>query len=135
VLPVGAMIRPTHFSFLVAALAAACSSSSTAGFPPVDVADGASDPTADAPSDSPAAARDGAADVATTPSDAVAEAPTAPKCGTNVGDILCDVDLTGYERNVTSGLATVAPFAPFKLSDSIAKGTQHYALIYLGAVW
>ena len=71
----------------------------------------------------------------TSPTDDVAsEIPPGP-CGVKVGDTLCDVALNGYMRNETTGLATSATLALFKLSEVLASGTQKYALVYNAAFW
>lgn len=59
---------------------------------------------------------------------------TAPSC-TAVGDVLCDVQLQGYVRNDTTGLASSATLSTFKLSDVFAQGTQPYVFIYNVAFW
>lgn len=61
---------------------------------------------------------------------------TAGACGTNVGDILCDLPLEGYVRDgVATGLATEAPYISARLSEVVAKGTQKYAFIWTSAYW
>ncbi len=57
-------------------------------------------------------------------------------CGTNVGDILCDLPLEGYIRDgVATGLSTEAPYASAKLSELVAQGTQKYAFVWTSAYW
>ncbi|MGZ3417468.1 MAG: hypothetical protein ACXVEF_43545 [Polyangiales bacterium] len=66
--------------------------------------------------------------------DALAE--TSPACGTAVGDTLCDLDLQGYVRDATDGLASTAtPGGPFKLSTALAAGKQRYAFVFNTAYW
>jgi hypothetical protein len=58
-----------------------------------------------------------------------------PPCGITVGKTLCDVSVEGHIRDATTGLATSAPYGSFHLSDMLAKGTEHYAMVFLGAFW
>lgn len=60
---------------------------------------------------------------------------TAPPCGYKVGNVLCDLDVHGYLRNETTGLATSVALSDFKISDALALGTQKYALVYDAAYW
>lgn len=61
---------------------------------------------------------------------------TPPTCGTNVGDILCDLPLEGYIRDgVATGLAPEAPYVSAKLSEIVARGTQKYAFIWTSSYW
>ncbi len=70
------------------------------------------------------------------PAEDVAVEETPPACGTNVGDILCDLPLEGYVRDgVATGLATSAPYISAKLSEIVAQGTQKYAFIWTSAYW
>ena len=52
-----------------------------------------------------------------------------------VGDVLPDLDLHGYVRNETSGLASSVPARSFKISEAFAAGTQRYIFIYDAAWW
>ena len=61
-------------------------------------------------------------------------APAEP-CGVTVGKTLCDTGLQGYIRNETTGLATEAEFATFTLAEVMAKTTQKYAVVVVGAWW
>jgi hypothetical protein len=56
-------------------------------------------------------------------------------CGITVGKRLCDVSVEGYFRDATSGLASSAPYGSFHLSELLAKGTETYAMVFLGAFW
>lgn len=65
---------------------------------------------------------------------ATADAPAT--CGTNVGDILCDLPLEGHVRDgVADGVATSAPYTSGKLSEILANGTQKYGFIWTSAYW
>lgn len=91
---------------------------------------GTSSPSTSSANDTGVAAED------TAPAEDVAVAETPPACGTNVGDILCDLPLEGYVRDgVATGLATEAPYSLAKLSEVVAKGRQKYAFIWTSAYW
>lgn len=82
------------------------------------------------------AADTGVASDDTAPAEDVATAEAPASCGTNVGDILCDLPLEGYVRDgVATGLATEAPYVSAKLSEIVAQGTQKYAFIWTSAYW
>lgn len=78
---------------------------------------------------------DAADALADSPED-VATADAAATCGTNVGDILCDLPLEGYVRDgVADGIATSAPYTSGRLSEILANGTQKYGFIWTSAYW
>jgi hypothetical protein len=56
-------------------------------------------------------------------------------CGSQVGDVLCDLELEGYFRNETTGLANAAPYEDHRLSQVLAMGTQPYAIVFTTAFW
>lgn len=57
-------------------------------------------------------------------------------CGNKPGQILCDVGLQGYLRNEAMGLATEAAYQEeFSIAAVLAKGSQTYAVIVVGAWW
>jgi len=56
-------------------------------------------------------------------------------CGTNVGDVLCDVPVQGYLSVATTGLASSQPITTFNVSDVLAQGSQPYAFIFGTSFW
>ena len=74
-------------------------------------------------------------DVGGTEDVAAVDTTPPPACGNKVGDILCDVDLQGYLRNESTGLATSVPATTFKTSEVLAAGSQPYAFIFNTAYW
>ena len=52
-----------------------------------------------------------------------------------VGDVLPDLELRGYVRNESTGLATSVASRSFKMSEALAAGTQRYVFIYDAAWW
>jgi hypothetical protein len=84
----------------------------------------------------PASVDTGVASGDTTPAEDVASEEPPASCGTNVGDVLCDLPLEGYVRDgVATGLATAAPYVSAKLSEIVAQGTQKYAFIWTSSYW
>jgi hypothetical protein len=102
-------MRVVPVAFLVFALAA-CSSSSGGG------------PTS-------------ANDTGTVPVDTGSTEDTSGTATFKVGDVLPDLDLRGYVRNESTGLATSVPLRSFKMSEALAAGTQRYIFIYDAAWW
>jgi hypothetical protein len=67
--------------------------------------------------------------------DAASDTPAGP-CGNKVGDVLCDVQLEGYIRNETTGLATDGTtWGAFTLDEALGKATQPYAFVYNSSFW
>ncbi|MBM4342771.1 MAG: hypothetical protein FJ100_05285 [Deltaproteobacteria bacterium] len=125
-------------------LASSCATSGSGGSTAtatIDVHVAASETTgaaetasADAPVSTDAASPEiaAAADTTRAPEDA---APPEP-CAQQVGKVLCNLEGQGYIRDETTGLATEAPYLPsFVLAEAIAKTTQKYAIVMLGAWW
>jgi len=51
--------------------------------------------------------------------------------GTAVGSVVADLELMGYLREATTGLATEATYGAAKLSDVRARATVKYAVIHV----
>ena len=66
---------------------------------------------------------------------AEAEPETPEECGYKVGNTLCNGDLSGYQRNETTGVSTSGTYETFRLTDALAKGTQKYAMVWSAAYW
>lgn len=84
------------------------------------------------------AVADTAADEVAAPDTSSAPEDTAPPepCAQAVGKVMCNVESQGYIRDAASGLATETPFSPsFVLAEVMAKSTQKYAVVMLGAWW
>lgn len=128
-------------TLLAVTLAVGCYSAATGGAG-VQVADstavtpdsgGTNDATALA-ADTAAPGDDAGPDAAA-PEVAAQEVAPAEPCGNTAGKVLCDTGLQGYIRNAVTGLATEAEFSTFTLAEVMAKSSQKYAVVFVGAWW
>jgi hypothetical protein len=124
---------PRHSALLGIFAAAACSSSGAHnhGSPSFDSGSASDDASTDAGDDG-SMASDDASDAS---DDVGKDSGTTRPCGVTAGKTLCDVPLEGYVRDATTGLATSVPYGSFKLSEALAKGTEKYAMVFLGGFW
>lgn len=96
-------------------------------------ADGAADLAA---ADAPAADAPGAEATNADSAPAAADVAPAVPCGNQKGKVICNVALQGYIRNESTGLASVEPYNDaFFLVEALAKVTQPYAVVLIGAWW
>jgi hypothetical protein len=64
------------------------------------------------------------------------DAAAAVPCGTNVGDVLCDLALDGYYPTENNGaLANASPYEAATLTEALARGTQPYAMVWTSSYW
>ncbi|MSQ84494.1 MAG: hypothetical protein EXR77_16710 [Myxococcales bacterium] len=124
----------------IAALVAALGCGNSAG------TSGSQNPLADTPAaatDAPATTAETAGTETAAAEDTEADskraaeevAPLEP-CAQLVGKVMCNLESQGFIRDETTGLATAAAFSPsFVIAEVMAKTTQKYAVVFLGAWW